>query len=252
MLNLVGMTDQAIEMVRVAATIGSDYAAWLEKDWQAQLLSVRPTLAACDRGELPQCVKVADWYRRGWELPIDPARARALYQRACDGGMHDACVTLAAIYRRGINVAAKPELSAHLLERSCEAREMVACNDLGDQYEHGLGITRDLKRALELYNEACDSGTAIGCISLASLAWAGMGVPRDLDRAVALLERATKLSARTAEMVVSMCSFDDKTDCALAGLVYERGIGVSPDAKRAREFMRRACEIGDHAACQIK
>src|SRR5262249_8993606 len=99
-----------------------------------------------------------------------------------------------------------------------------------------------------LYTRACDGGEHWGCISLASVAWGGTTGPRDVERTVSYLVRATEQSLKTRTELLANCNVGED-GCSLAALLYERGIGVSRDARVARELMRRACEAGDRAAC---
>src|SRR5262245_50807191 len=75
-------------------------AGSMQLDTEAALVAAldacaRRDAAACDglcaRGQLSGCLLLGTLYTEGIGVPRDPARARALYERACDGGEPLAC-----------------------------------------------------------------------------------------------------------------------------------------------------------------
>ena len=100
---------------------------------------------ACKLGEASGCSDAANLYETGREarsqtlnlpsappiakrdLPRDPARAVALYQRACDLGASDFCFVTARILEAGEGVPADREKALGLFARLCEGGMALAC-----------------------------------------------------------------------------------------------------------------------------
>jgi TPR repeat protein len=63
----------------------------------------------------------------------------------------------------------------------------------------------------------------------------GEGVPLDLARAMDIYEKA--------------CNGGDASGCANAAVMYQRGMGVTPDETVAAQRIQRGCQLGLRSAC---
>ena len=210
----------------------------------------RINAAGCDHGDAAACERLSQAYGWGRGVPLDAAVALDLARRACDGKQAGACRRVAADLRRGIRP--DPEKSTALMRHACLLGDWDACNDLGDAYEHGIGVAADVTRAAGMYHDACAHDSAWGCASLASLAWRELaGFPRNEEQVVTWLERALTLDKSIASSLASDCPLHAES-CALAAIVWLRGLGVEKNATYARDLMELGCAAGDAAACRAR
>ncbi len=208
----------------------------------------RTNIAGCNHGDAAACDRLSQAYDSEHGVPSDAAIALDLARRACDAKQAGACRRVAADLRRGIRL--DPEKSAALMRHACILGNWDACNDLGDAYEHGIGVAADVTRAAGMYHDACAHDSAWGCVSLASLAWRELaGLPHNEAQIVTWLERAMKIDKSIASTLASDCHLHTES-CALAAIVWLRGLGVEKNAAYARDLMELACAAGDAAACR--
>ncbi len=146
---------------------------------------------ACDAAQYRSCVGLAYAHATGKGVPLDPARASALYDRACRGGLVVGCVNLGVAYAQGSGVPQDFATAKGLFERACQtgppddAAVPVACVDDGVMLQLGLATAPDAERAAALYHRACAASFMPACTKEARLVW-----DADRDRATALLEQA--------------------------------------------------------------
>jgi TPR repeat protein len=210
----------------------------------------RTNIADCNHGDAAACERLSHSYGWGRGVPLDAAVALDLARRACDGKQASACRTVAAHLRHGIRP--DPERSTALMRHACVLGDWEACNDLGDAYEHGVGVAADVTRAAGMYKDACAHDSAWGCVSLASLAWRELGgLTHNEAQIAAWLERALKRDKTIASTLASGCPLHTES-CALAGIVWLRGLGVEKNADYARDLMGLGCAAGDAAACRAR
>jgi TPR repeat protein len=69
-------------------------------------------------------------YDQGQGVPMDAARAMALYEKACDGRVGAACQKLGDDYWYGIGVAADKQKGATLLKKGCTLGYQWACQEV--------------------------------------------------------------------------------------------------------------------------
>ena len=55
----------------------------------------------------------------------------------------------------------------------------------------------------------------------------------------------------TAGLYQKACDLDDANGCVRLGAMYEQGRGVDRSEERALTLYRRACRIGNAAACRL-
>ena len=79
------------------------------------------------------CLNLASAYQDGHGVPVDVARAAALFRQACNGG------------------------------------QSVACSWLGDMLVAGKGVAQNRTEAQRAYKQACDGGFSHSCEELERL-----------------------------------------------------------------------------------
>jgi TPR repeat protein len=189
---------------------------------------------ACDGGESNACSQLADMYAQGRGVPMDLARAIALYLRACDRGLNVACARAAGGYRAGSGVQKDSPRAVALFQRSCDLRGPNGCIYLGDMYENGEGVERDQAKAIAAFQRGCDLNPN-NCFAMGFRYQMGRGVVKDEARASALYQRS--------------CDAGNRDACRNLARLYQDGLGVTKDTPRAASLYRRACDAGDSRAC---
>jgi TPR repeat protein len=104
---------------------------------------------------------------------------------------------------------------------------------LGVLYEHGLGVETDYLEAGRWYRVAAQAGLVLAQHCYASIAYA-LGHSDANSLALEWYSRAAKHNFGPSENAL--------------GLIYEQGIGVSPDVSLAIEWYSRAARHGSKAA----
>lgn len=149
----------------------------------------------------------------------------------------------------------------------CEARDAEACFVAGGMALLGRGAPQSDPRAIELFELACEGGSASGCEALAKMYREGRSMPKDPRRSKELMEKACEHGAAESCRSVGMdalkdgdqatavrlltraCELRNAISCLAVGTFYVTGTGVARDLDKAREFLRRACNMGERAAC---
>jgi TPR repeat protein len=222
---------------------------------------------ACELGGSPKepqsagptgCVKAGVMCQAGHEVPIDLARAYALYDRGCTFGNLEACDHMGKALAAGQGTPRDAARAAPILERACgvpsapgfSAQMPPACASLGRLYLDGDGVGQDVSHARTLFQLACDSGDGMGCYELGRLHHRGLGVPKDLLKAEALYDRACTLADTSVDKsgcngVEQECRGELPRICSsVAKAIYD-----DQDEPRAAALHRRACEAGLAEGC---
>ena len=226
----------------------------------------------CERGNGASCVTLGTMMSEGKGVPVDEARATALWQKGCDLGDHNGCVGIAVRMFRGNGVPKNTEQAVVILQRECDAGSFYGCSQLamvdafevpqptaqalplglracnggesqgclavGRMYLLGKGAPKDLSRSKEYFEHSCQEGKGVGmgCTALADLYASGQGVPRDDTQAFHYLALGCYMPlARDA--------------CELAANLSEQGRGTPKDYARAGHFLRHGCSEGDAHSC---
>lgn len=233
---------------------------------------------ACGKGSAAACDYLAHAYLTA---DSDADEARKLYERACKDGNGTACVDFAFLYATGTGGVARDDAKATpLFVKGCDLGDPSGCYNVGLMYEYGRGVKADFGVAYAAYVEGCEGGFPKSCENLALLYENGRGVPQSHERAVALYRRACtdgpggeadsegcvnlaqaiddpKESVRLLAMVCDRKPDSSEVDsgsqiaraCALLGVAYLDGRGVSADVDRAIELSESACDAGSMMGC---
>ncbi len=204
-------------------------AAGLARDTPA-LLSILER--RCAWGTFPDCVELADRYRRGAGVAADPSRAVPLYERACAYEVFEACARAAWAYERGEGVSRDAGRTAALYERACEGGDRFSCGRLGWLLSEGRLVPKDEARGLELSGRACDGGQLSACNTTGVIHL----------RRKAYLEAGAKFA--------KACEGGEAAACSNLALIYEQGLGVARDLRRAFALHQKACDGGFKSSCE--
>jgi TPR repeat protein len=155
----------------------------------------------------------------------DDAEAR------CNKGDMEQCATIGGAYLLGKGGKPKDEKKGlELLQKSCDGNSAFGCEILGRAWDQGKGVGPDKDKAVELWTKACDGGSGGACRSLA-------------------LKKDTSDPARIP-LLEKACDKDDNLGCMGLGAAYMHGNqGAPKDMDKAKQFMKKACDLGAKSAC---
>jgi TPR repeat protein len=111
------------------------------------------------------CHNLGVFYAEGRIVSSNPARSRALFNKACDLGEGTSCHNLGLLFASGDGVPRDLARAAALFEKGC-AIAPKACNNLGLMYMKGEGMPRDVVKARALFERACSGGSEAACKNL--------------------------------------------------------------------------------------
>jgi TPR repeat protein len=140
-------------------------------------------------------------YETGDGVPLDPARAVALYREAANAGHVGAQINLATMYLDGAGVARSSAAAVEWLTRAADRGSLFARLNLGMIYESGdPPVKADVRLAARHYREAATQGLMPAQFRLARLYEEGRGVARDLDQAAMWYRKAADQKDPAAQL----------------------------------------------------
>jgi len=140
-------------------------------------------------------------YETGDGVPLDPARAMALYREAATAGHIGAQINLATMYLEGAGVTRNAAASVEWFTRAADRGSALAQLSLGMIFESGDAPVRaDARQAARRYREAAAQGLMPAQFRLARLYEDGRGVPRDLDQAATWYRKAADQTDPAAQL----------------------------------------------------
>lgn len=250
--------------------------------------ALRAAQDGCDAGEPALCVEAGRAILRGEGVKPDPELARRLFGDACTHRTRAGCLDLALMLQNGDGVAQDLAQATSTFERACQGGEAAACSLYGDARYLGSGGPKDARAAEVAYRRACELEHFAGCTKLGDL----FRMRNEVARAAAQYRKACAADERDACTALALqkgCStreacldFADlcsdylsgydvlseaslaRTPCEIAcsgGIgeacdnladMYQDGYGVSYDPVQAAELRRRACQLGDRDACDVR
>jgi len=135
----------------ISGASGADAWAAIRPDQEAQLV------ALADLGDTRSMLGLAYMRLNPNEGRFDPSAAVALLERAVAAGSPEAQFELAKLYERGTGVPVDHARALALYQAAADQDFADAINDLGFlHYQGGLGLPADPKRALRFFERAAD------------------------------------------------------------------------------------------------
>lgn len=150
--------------------------------------------------------------------------------KKCHEGSPDACRFLGCIYKWGDGIKQNYKAAFKYIKIACDHGSGPSCNTLGSFYEDGIGTKRNPLKAHEYTVKSCELKYGGACQTIGSRYLHGsFGYSKNLKQALYYLTEA--------------CNYDKKY-CGYLASMYEQGIGVHKDLKRAFLLRERACSAG--------
>ena len=221
-------------------------------------ITVAPTMEQmAEKGDPRQQFNVAAQLER--EKKYD--EAIKWYTRAAEQGFRPAELNLAQMYEKGIGVK----------QDNAEARKRYRrLSELGDNEARYRAAklaadAQDYKEALGLYERLVRDDEVKAMLDLGQLNEDGRGMPQNRARAAELYERAAERSpwarARLGVLYLDMSEFSRARSWLQRsagegngasrnnlGVMYDRGLGVAPDYRAARDHYLSALAAGNQQA----
>ena len=185
---------------------------------------------ACDLGSLHACSYGALYFEQGFvNGEKDPARGKAMKEKACDGGFGRGCWSL------GFRMVDKDAEGARkLYERGCNLGDRVSCDYLARLYLEGRHMAKDVEKGIEVLERVCNAKSVHHCIRLAYLYDSEKSAVHDVEKATDAWRRA--------------CHFHNgpgHNNCTELARRFREGIGVTKDLLKAKEYYERSCDLAD-------
>ncbi len=204
---------------------------------------------------------------QGNGCPEDEALGKAYSDTAANLGSVQAMHILGICYLNGYGCVPDTSLAIAWLEKAADEGKIESINKLGDVYEE-MG---DFKNAVLYYEKAVTMGSLEGYCNLGYCYEQGEGVVLNSKKAYELYKYAADQGYTKGYMQMAHCYLDgiyveestaealvwltkaaengDVTAMYYCGSIYENGAeGVKADAKKAKEWYKKAAAAGHTAA----
>jgi len=190
--------ERAREEMRIAAELGDANSQFILSNWLSHMdwdASIHWRTLAAEQDHVYAQDRLAQNYRLGHGVPVDPEKAVYWVRRAAENGSHFAEADLARHYRDGYGgLEVDIDAALQLLESAVAKELSSAAYQLGWMYAKGDGVTKDNRKACELYRVAADNRDSHGTFELAMCFEEGNGVERNLVEAFRWYTLAAKIA----------------------------------------------------------
>ncbi|WP_181566363.1 tetratricopeptide repeat protein [Helicobacter monodelphidis] len=160
--------------------------------------------------------------------------------QSCNAGNITDCEFVGISYFEGSNGFARDNGKAHLyLEKACmSGKSAYGCSFLGMLYQDGRGVEVDMQTAILFYEKACALKESWACAYIGYLYYEGKDLKQDFQKSFEYSDLSCSLGY--ADGCLMMGHFFYGTDKS----------GIPADAKKAKDYFIRACDLGSEMACQ--
>ena len=155
-------------------------------------------------------------------------------QAACDVGDAPSCRNLGLLIQHGKAGRRNEGRIISAFRKACDSNDAEACDKLGSILGEGAS-------SVTLHRKACDAGYMPACGHLAGILLV-YG-----DREV-IAEKKPDVTAALA-LAQKACEGGHPNACTILGGIYRKGKLVKKDHKRAKQYLERACDMGDYRGC---
>ncbi len=185
----------------------------------------------CSQGDGSACLSLGEFYQTGEEVREDQVKALFYYEKACDLDNSVSC-SIAGSYYASDNKEAK---ALELYQKACSMNHVDSCAYLASIYEKGDGIKKDLNKAVRYYTSTCYFNDPDSCYTGGSLSLENNDIDGNIIRA--------------RELFVHGCNLDHKESCVKAGALLQKGMDITPVYSAAAALYSKGCELGDVRGC---
>ncbi len=148
-----------------------------------------------------------------------------------------------------------PQKGIFYYEKAAQQNHAVAWNNIGALYHNGIGYSFSMKKAIQAYERAAELGDGMALSNLGDLYYFGEHIRQNYDLALDFYQKAEKLRYynydKISEIFYQQRDYDnlltylkkdyDKSYSGIYyGIIYEHGMGVKPDLKKAIKYYEQA------------
>ncbi|MFD2554943.1 tetratricopeptide repeat protein [Sphingobacterium tabacisoli] len=140
-------------------------------------------------------------------------------------------------------------------EKAAQKNNPVAWNNIGVLYQNGIGHSFDIKKAMQAYERSAQLGDGVALSNLGDLHYFGEHIAQNYDLALDFYQKAEKLRYYNYEKISEIFyqqrdysnllvylkkDYDQSYSGIYYGIIYEHGMGVKPDLKKAIKYYEQA------------
>ncbi|MCQ9639576.1 sel1 repeat family protein [Chryseobacterium sp. WG14] len=148
-----------------------------------------------------------------------------------------------------------PQKGIVYYEKAAQQNHPVAWNNIGALYHNGTGYSFNIKKAIRAYEKGAELGDGMALANLGDLYYFGEHVIQDYDKALDFYQKAEKkyyynydkiseiyyqLRDYKNLLVYLKKDYDQSYSGIYYGIIYEHGMGVKSDLKKAIKYYEQA------------
>ncbi|UTX49409.1 tetratricopeptide repeat protein [Chryseobacterium sp. MA9] len=148
-----------------------------------------------------------------------------------------------------------PQKGIAYYEKAAQQNHPVAWNNIGALYHNGIGYSFNIKKAIQAYGKSAELGDGMALANLGDLYYFGEHVLQDYDKALDFYQKAEKkyyynydkiseiyyqLRDYKNLLVYLKKDYDQSYSGIYYGIIYELGMGVKADLKKAIKYFEQA------------
>jgi len=217
----------------------------------------------CELNHGASCSRVGNFYEYGMAGVINKQKAATYYMKGCELNYGTACNNIGTAYMDGEGVVKNLALSETYLQKALKLGHNTY-NNLGFLYE----MKGDDVKAEEHYIKGCDLKDALACSNLANLYKSQKKYTPAYNHYIKACNLANGSACQRSAMMIydklitvptpnatmfrlesNSCELNYKTGCADLAYLYENGMGVAKDKKKAKKYYKKACKLGHKSSC---
>ncbi len=148
-----------------------------------------------------------------------------------------------------------PQKGIFCYEKAALQNHAVAWNNIGVLYQNGIGHSFDIKKAIQAYERSAELGDGMALSNLGDLHYFGEYVAQNYDLALAFYQKAEMLRYYNYDKISEIFyqqrdygnllvylkkDYDQSYSGIYYGIIYEHGMGVKSDLKKAIKYFEQA------------
>ncbi|AQX84918.1 sel1 repeat family protein [Elizabethkingia bruuniana] len=148
-----------------------------------------------------------------------------------------------------------PQKGIAYYEKAAQQNHPVAWNNIGALYHNGTGYSFNIKKAIKAYEKGAELGDGMALTNLGDLYYFGEHVKQDYDKALDFYQKAEKKYYYNYDKISEIYyqlsdyknlldylkkDYDQSYSGIYYGILYEQGLGVKTDLKKAIKYYEQA------------
>ncbi|KYH07353.1 hypothetical protein A1704_01380 [Chryseobacterium cucumeris] len=148
-----------------------------------------------------------------------------------------------------------PQRGITYYEKAAQRNHPIAWNNIGALYHNGIGYSFNIKKAIEAYEKSAELGDEMALVNLGDLYYFGQHVKQDYSKALDFYQKAEKKYTYNYDKISEIYyqlrdyknllvylkkDYDQSYSGIYYGIIYEHGMGVKTDLKKAIKYYEQA------------